>query len=289
MDSIKNELINQVSSIATSLYQIILIYLPPVIISKMTSYLASIHPSLTPGFFLLFLLCALIIGMAKAGLSGLGLSMVPLMALIFGAKESTGVILPMLIAADIMAVIYYKQHAVWKHILRVLPWAAAGIIIALIIGNNINRNQFRILLLTVVWIMLILMLINDFRKKKGEEIPENHFFASIMGTAGGFSTTIGNAAGPVFTLYFLAMKLPKKEFIGTSAWLFFLLNTGKLPLQALVWKNINGHSLLAGLISFPVIALGIYLGIHIVKLLPESVFRIFIIITTLLTSLLLFL
>jgi uncharacterized protein len=254
----------------------------------MTTFPASIFPALPPGFILLFLLSALIIGMAKAGLSGFGLSAVPLMALIFGAKESTGVILPMLIAADIMAVIYYKQHAVWKHILRVLPWAATGIIIALIIGKLINNNQFRILLLTIVWIMLILMLLNDFRKKTGEEIPENHLFASIMGTVGGFSTMIGNAAGPVFTLYFLAMKLPKKEFIGTSAWLFFLINMGKLPLQALVWKNITVKSLTIGMASFPVIALGIFTGIHIVKLLPENVYRAFVIITTLLTSLLLF-
>jgi uncharacterized protein len=251
--------------------------------------LDSIHPALTPGYLILFLFAAIIIGMSKAGLSGLGLAMVPMMALIFGAKESTGVILPMLITADIMAVIYYKQHAVWKHIIRVLPWAAAGIIVALIVGNNINKNQFRLLLLSIVWIMLILMLVNDFRKKKGDEIPENHLFASIMGTAGGFSTMIGNAAGPVFTLYFLAMKLPKKEFIGTSAWLFFILNTGKLPLQALVWKNINGPSLMAGLLSLPFIVLGMYTGIKIVKMLPENFYRIFVIITTLLTSLLLFL
>jgi uncharacterized protein len=254
----------------------------------MADFILSIHPSLTPGFFILFILSGLIIGMSKAGLSGLGLAMVPMMALIFGAKESTGVILPMLIAADIMAVIYYKQHAVWKHIIRVLPWAAAGIIIALIVGNNINKNQFRILLLTIVWIMLILMLVNDFRRRKGDEIPENHLFASLMGTTGGFSTMIGNAAGPVFTLYFLAMKLPKKEFIGTSAWLFFILNTGKLPLQILVWKNITINSLLTSALSFPFIILGMYTGIKIVKLLPENFYRIFVIVTTLLTSLLLF-
>jgi uncharacterized protein len=254
----------------------------------MADFLLSIHPSLTPGLFILFILSGLIIGMSKAGLSGLGLAMVPMMALIFGAKESTGVILPMLIVADIMAVIYYKQHAVWKHIIRVLPWAAFGIIIALIVGNNINKNQFRILLLTIVWIMLILMLINDFRRGKGDEIPENHLFASLMGTTGGFSTMIGNAAGPVFTLYFLAMKLPKKEFIGTSAWLFFILNTGKLPLQVLVWKNITFNSLLTSALSFPFIVLGMYIGIKIVKLLPENFYRIFVIITTLLTSLLLF-
>ncbi len=104
----------------------------------MNSFLLSIHPDLTPGFLVLFLVVAILLGMAKAGLSGLGLAIIPIMALIFGAKESTGVILPMLIAADIMAVTYWHRHAVWKHILKILPWAAIGIGVALFVGNSIT-------------------------------------------------------------------------------------------------------------------------------------------------------
>jgi hypothetical protein len=254
----------------------------------MTSFVLSLKPDLTPGYFLLFLIVAMLIGMSKAGLSGFGLVMVPLMALIFGAKPSTGVILPMLIAADIMAVIYYHRSAVWKYIIRILPWAAAGVVIALITGKMVNNNQFRIVMMTVVWIMLILMILNDIRNKKGSEIPESPLVASLLGLAGGFATMIGNSAGPVFTLYFLAMRLPKKEFIGTGAWLYLIINTGKLPLQALVWKNISLNYLMLDLISIPFIALGIFTGIHIVKLFPENVYRYFVIGTTLLTSVLLF-
>lgn len=248
----------------------------------------SFHPDLTTGFLILFLLVALLLGMAKAGLSGLGLAVIPIMALIFGAKESTGVILPMLIAADIMAVVYYHRHAVWKHIFIILPWVAAGIFIALITGNMINDNQFRVVMLSVVWIMLILMVLSDLRKKKEDGVPHNMFFKGFLGLAGGFSTMIGNSAGPVFTLYFLAMRLPKKEFIGTSAWLYLIMNTGKLPLQALVWKNITITSLILGLISIPVIALGIFIGIHVVNLFSETFYRYFVIVTTIVSSLLLF-
>lgn len=255
----------------------------------MIPYILSLHQNLTPGFLLLFFVVALVLGMAKAGLSGLGLAIIPVMALIFGAKESTGVILPMLITADIMAVIYYRRNAVWKHILRILPWVALGIIIALITGKLINNNQFRIVMISVVWIMLILMVINDLRKMDVNTIPENKPFGALMGFTGGFATMIGNSAGPVFTLYFLAMKLPKKEFIGTSAWLYLIMNAGKLPLQALVWKNITLPSLILDLIAIPVIALGIFLGIHIVKLFPEKAYRYFVIITTLGSSVLLFL
>jgi uncharacterized membrane protein YfcA len=255
----------------------------------MTTYLVSLHPNLTAGYIFLFLVVALLLGMAKAGLSGLGLAVIPVMALIFGAKESTGVILPMLIAGDIMAVIFYRRHAVWKHILIILPWVATGIIIALITGKLIDDNQFRIVMMSVVWIMLILMVLNDLRKKKEDEIPHNMFFGAIMGLAGGFATMIGNSAGPVFTLYFLSMRLPKKEFIGTGAWLYLIMNTGKFPLQAIVWKNITLTSLIPGLISIPVIAMGIFIGIRIVKLFSEDLYRYFVIITTIVSSVLLFL
>lgn len=251
----------------------------------MQDLLVSIHPSLTPIYLLLFLLSALTLGMSKAGLNGISLAIIPVMAMIFGAKESTGVILPMLITADIMAVIYYRRNAVWKHIIRILPWVIIGIFIALITGNLINANQFRIVLLTVVWIMLILMILNDLRKKKSKEIPESKIFASIMGLAGGFATMIGNSAGPVFTLYFLAMKLPKKEFIGTGAWLFLLMNTGKFPLHYFVWETINKSTLTLNLIAIPIIACGIFVGIFIVKLLSEKFYRYFIIASTLLSSL----
>lgn len=250
----------------------------------MLSFLLSLHPNLTPGYLVLFLIMALVVGMAKAGLAGISLAIVPAMALIFGAKESTGVLLPMLITADIMAVIYYRRNAVWKHIFRLLPWVALGILIALITGNLINDKQFRVVLLTVVWVMLILMILNDFRKNKAKEIPENHLFASFMGVTGGFATMIGNSAGPVFNLYFLAMRLPKREFIGTGAWLYLIMNCGKLPLQMFVWKTITVNSLILNLIAIPVIVCGIFLGIYIVRLFPEKVYRYFIILSTVVAS-----
>jgi uncharacterized protein len=255
----------------------------------MITHILSLNHNLTPWFLVLFLFLALVMGMAKAGLTGLGLSVIPVMALIFGARESTGVILPILITADIMAVIYYHKNAIWKHIFVILPWVGAGIVAALIIGKLINDNQFRLIMISVVWIMLFLMVFNDLRKKDENSVPDNRIFSGSMGFAGGFATMIGNSAGPVFTLYFLSRRLPKKEFIGTGAWLYLIMNVGKLPLQAIVWKNISYNSLILDLIAVPFIALGIFLGIKIVKLFPEKAYRYFVIITTLGSSILLFL
>lgn len=237
---------------------------------------------------LLLVLASFLLGFAKAGMKGTGLVIVPIMAAIFGAKASTGILLPMLIIADIMAVIYYRRNAQWKFIIKLLPWTALGIVIALIVGNRINEDQFRITLTVIVILMLILMIVKDLGKKKEGRIPDNRSFAIIMGIIGGFATMIGNSAGPVFTVYLLAMGMPKKEFIGTGAWFFLIINISKLPLHIVFWETITFKSLALDLATIPLIAAGILSGIWLVNIFPEKAYRYFVIAATLVSALVLF-
>ena len=82
---------------------------------------------LSPWSWGIALVCALCIGMSKTGISGISILVIPLMAALFGGRPSTGIILPMLLMADMFAVTYYHRHAEWKYIIRLLPWALAGI------------------------------------------------------------------------------------------------------------------------------------------------------------------
>ena len=92
----------------------------------------------------LVMLCGMLIGLSKTGVSGVGLAVVPILAIIFGSRPSTGLLLPMLIMADVFAVKYYSRHAEWKHVLRLLPWALTGIVIALFVGKISSEKEFRI-------------------------------------------------------------------------------------------------------------------------------------------------
>ena len=105
---------------------------------------------LTPLEWTLIGVSALLIGMTKAGLMGAAMAAIPIMANIFGAQLSVGVILPMLIAADVIAVIYYRRHADWGVVVRLLPWALAGIIIGVAVGEASSEETFRTLLAIVV-------------------------------------------------------------------------------------------------------------------------------------------
>ncbi len=234
----------------------------------------------------ILLLAALMTGMTKTGISGLGLVSVPLLAIAFGAKESTGILLPILIMADVYAVIYYHRSAQWKIILRILPPAFVGIGIGIITGEIISAEQFRLLLSVVVLAMVILMVVRDLGKKK-ENIPDSWWFAGIMGLTGGFATMIGNAAGPVFAVYLLAMRLPKKSFIGTGAWFFFIVNLFKVPFHIFVWETISWPTFQYDLIALPVILIGGFIGVKLVKLFPEKVYRWFVVISTCLSAALL--
>jgi len=237
--------------------------------------------------WLLILFCGILIGMSKTGLSGAGLFVVPVFAAIFGGKPSVGLVLPMLIVADIFAVKYYSRHAEWKFILKLLPWAFAGVLIAFFVGKSINDDQFRKLIAYVVLSGIGLMIFQDVRKQKLNP-PDYWWLAALLGLAGGFATMIGNAAGPILSLYLLSMRLPKNIYIGTGAWFFFIINLSKVPFHVFFWKTITIESLKLNAIMILPIMVGAVGGFYLVKIIPEKTYRWFIIISTLASSIALF-
>src|SRR3954464_4734701 len=93
--------------------------------------------------WLLILLSAFIIGLSKAGVKGIDMMNVTIMAIVFGGKASTGAVLPLLCIADIFAVWYYHRHAQWKHFRKLLPWMVAGILVGVYVGKDLNEAYFR--------------------------------------------------------------------------------------------------------------------------------------------------
>ena len=230
-------------------------------------------------------LSALFIGMSKTGVQGITLLAVPYMAMAFGAKESTGIILPMLCLADIIAVAYYKRIADWKVVAKLLPTAIFGFFVAIFVDKLIPTNEFRQLMGWTLVLALVVMIWSEVFGKENKWMKK-WWYAAIFGLLGGFTTMIGNAAGPVMSVYLLSMRKEKMEYIGINAWFFLVVNLLKVPLQAFVWDNITWDSLQLNLVMLPVIGIGSLIGIRIVKLLPEKIFRRFIQIVTILSVIL---
>jgi uncharacterized membrane protein YfcA len=236
--------------------------------------------------WILLALCALFVGMSKVGIPGISMFYIPVLALIFGGKTSTGILLPMLMMADIFGVAYYHRHAEWKYLTKLLPWAFVGIGIGLWVGKVINDELFKNIIAILVFTGVGIMLWRE-RQRRTDFFPHTWWFAATMGVLGGFATMIGNVAGPIFAIYMLAMHLPKNAFIGTGAWFFLIVNFFKFPLQVWVWNNIGWTTITMDLMMLPAIAAGAFLGIWIVKKIPDKTYRIFIVIVTVLSAFLL--
>ena len=171
----------------------------------------------------LIIVVAICTGMSKTGVHGAGMLAVPLLANVFGGQLSSGIMLPMLVMADVLGVWYYHRHASWMHLKILFPWAAAGVFIGTIVGQYINDTAFRAIMAIIILVSVAVMLWLERGHK--EDIPHQKTFAATTGVLGGFTSMVGNLAGTVMAVYLLSMRLPKNVFIGTTAW--FLMTTQK--------------------------------------------------------------
>ncbi|NCP63726.1 MAG: sulfite exporter TauE/SafE family protein [Paraglaciecola sp.] len=219
----------------------------------------------------LLLMVAFFIGMAKTGVHGISMFAVPLLALIFGGKMSAGLMLPMLIMADVFAVNYYHRHANWNYLLKLFPSAAVGVCIGTWLGNVVDDEVFRMIMSVIIFISLGIMLWME--KANKDKVPDYLWFAVLMGTLGGITTMIGNLAGSVMALYLLSMRLPKNQYIGTAAWFFLAINVFKVPFHIWSWHSITLDSFLLNLLCLPAIALGAWAGVAVVKRIAEQYYR----------------
>ena len=217
------------------------------------------------------ILASIVVGISKAGVKGIGVFFVILLAYAYEPKISTGILLPLLIVGDLFAIIYYKKNIVWKYIFQLIPWMAIGVIFATLTGDIIDEIAFKRLMSVVIFLSVLIMLfMND---KMSNLISKHWSFGPLLGGAAGFTTMIGN-------IYFIAMKVEKKPFISSSAYIFFLINIIKLPFHIFIWKTINYYSLIESLKMTPFVFLGLIIGVYIVDKITEKYYSKLILILT---------
>lgn len=129
------------------------------------------------------------------------------------------------------------------------------------------------MVISISVMLCLFILIYTERKGENFKVPRNKWFYALAGIATGFTSMIGNAAGPIFSIYLLAMNFKKNDFMGTTAWFFFLINLSKVPLQIFFWHNISFKTIFLSIGMLPAIALGAFLGMIMIKKINEKSFR----------------
>ena len=223
----------------------------------------------------LFIGCVvgILVGFSKTGVPGAGILIVPIMAIIFPAKQSIGVLLPMLICADLLAVWYYKRYADKTELLRLLPGCLVGMLLGFHLLAQVNSENLKPILGILVLTLLVLEWLRYRLDFQG--IAQNNLSAVFFGGMAGFATTIGNAAGPILSIFLVNKGFPKHKFMGIAAWFFLIVNVAKLPLFYQL-NLISYETLVFDLLMLPFIGIGIFAGVKLLPKISQNLFNQFI-------------
>ncbi|NWK57115.1 sulfite exporter TauE/SafE family protein [Verrucomicrobiaceae bacterium N1E253] len=227
--------------------------------------------------WILTAIAACCIGIAKAGFSGVSLISVFLLADIFGAKESLGVALPMLIIADLLVFPAFRKYASWKSVWKLTWPVLIGMALAVLVIREVDNTTMRKIIGGIILGMVALQLMSKLKPELLEKLAHTRGFGLIAGTAGGIATVLANAAGPIMQLYMLSRRMEKMELIGVGARLFLAINLLKLPLNAGL-ELITMDTLLLNLAMIPAIALGVFGGKKLITIIPQRLFEITVIV-----------
>lgn len=244
--------------------------------------------ALTSVQWLIAAIAAYLVGLSKTGIAGLGVLAVALFASVLPPRESTGIVLIVLISADIVAVTTYRREVSWPHLLRLFPWAALGIIIGFLVMGRIDAQMTQRLIGAILVVLMVVQIIRR-RQTRNQPVPPevakaHPVWAAVTGVSAGFTTMVANAAGPIMIVYLLAMRLPKLVFMGTAAWYFFVLNVFKVPFSYSLGL-ITPASLQISLALIPFAVLGAVSGRVLIRYIDQSLFELLAIGLTLLAGL----
>ncbi|MGC3994006.1 MAG: sulfite exporter TauE/SafE family protein [Propionicimonas sp.] len=219
----------------------------------MTTFFAAVWASLPLASWLVLGVCALLIGFGKTALGGVALIAVVLAAQVLPTKDSTGVVLVMLLVGDLVATWTYRHDVDWRLIARLIPPVLVGIGLGALFLNWVDGP---VLKRTMGAILLVLLVLGLWPDRLAAHRPS---VGLAYGGLAGFTTMVANGGGPPMSLYLLARKYDKLRFLGTTAWFFFAVNLIKVPFS-IANGIVRPDTAAVSLTLAPVVLLGTAIG-----------------------------
>ena len=224
-------------------------------------------------------LCAVLgaymVGVAKAGITGLSILSIALFTHVFpSSKQASGLILPLLIFGDFVAVFAYRKHTQWRFLWRLFPWTALGVFIGYLTMGRISDHTAKVMIGAIILMLAVMSYGRRYLpgQQNDSGLKIHWAIAALIGMVAGFITLIANAAGPLMAIYFVAMRLPKMEYVGTAAVFFMLLNLFKVPFMVDLGL-ITTHSFGFNLALAPAVVIGAFSGRWLLMRVNQDLFE----------------
>jgi hypothetical protein len=218
---------------------------------------------------------AFMVGVSKAGITGLSILSVALFTHVFpSSKQASGLMLPLLIFGDFVAVLSYRAHTQWRYLWKLMPWTAAGVVLGYFALGHISDRTARIMIGVIIVSLCVLGYWRRYLTVRTQETTGTWHWtlAAALGVVAGFITLVANAAGPLMAIYLIAMRLPKMQFVGTAAVFFMVLNLFKVPFMVKLGL-ITAPSFQFNLMLAPAVLLGAFAGRWLLVRIDQQLFE----------------
>lgn len=222
--------------------------------------------------WVVLVVAAVIVGIAKTSIGGVGVLAVAAFAMVIPARESTAAVLLLLVIGDLIAVASYRRSADWSILRRLLPAVLPGIVLGALVIRVIDDRTMTLMIAVVLLVLLALQVVLRRRTPDGPSGRPHPTATLGTGAAAGFTTMVANAAGPVMALYLLAARVDKVRFLGTNAWFFLLVNLSKVPFAAGLGL-LPASTLWLTLLLTPAVVVGTLVGRRLLRALGQQLFE----------------
>lgn len=216
----------------------------------------------------------LLVGLTKTSIGGLGLLCAALLTQIIPAKESTGVLLILLIVGDLFAIRVYRKYVDWNFLRTLIKPVFMGLVFGALFLSRSTDESLKKFIGWVVLILVLLYPLSQYWQKNNSDL--NSRFPRVvrltLGSTAGFMSMVANSGGTPMSIYLFLRRDSVLNFLANSAWFFFIVNLIKLPITlSLGILNISSFRFI--LPSLPAIAVGALIGKKIVSQINQQIFQ----------------
>jgi len=239
---------------------------------------------------LLAMIGVLFIGFSKAGFGGgLGMLTTPLCVLAFSAKGkepsfAIGVLLPLLCAGDAFSIYHYWGKWERKNLAYLLPGVVIGVVIGIRLFQRYSNRQLNLIIGVLAVLFVVFQLVKEKIYRAEGVFAPSYKTGVPFGIGAGLTSTFAHGAGPVVSLFLIPQNMTKELYVGTTVLVFTWVNWIKMPFF-LYQGIITRDTLLTGLCFFPLVPLGVWLGIWLNRKVSEKLFLNLVYLITFLTGL----
>ncbi|MGH8714282.1 MAG: sulfite exporter TauE/SafE family protein [Casimicrobiaceae bacterium] len=214
----------------------------------------------------------LLTGIFKGGLGGgPGGIAVALMSMFIPPADAAGIVLPILCAMDVFGLLAYRGRWSPHHVRVLIPGALLGIVLGSLAFGVVPVEWVR-LLIGVIAVAFALNRWFDIAQRLGARPGKpGRITGFVSGAVSGLTSTMAHAGGPPLLVYLLPQRMDKTIFVGTSVVFFAIVNYVKLVPYSLLGQ-LSPANLGLSLLFAPLAPLGIWLGLHLERRIPEKPF-----------------